>query len=233
MKVALIGAVVAWAAVATSVMSQETVQFGTVVELYTSQGCSSCPPADEYLRDLAQRPGVIALSLHVDYWDYIGWTDSFGQARFTDRQKAYARAEGSRTIYTPQMIVGGQSRIEGVNPEAVDRALTDQPAPALQLRLDRQGDRLTVTADPLAQAAGPLRVQLVRYIPRTQVMIEAGENAGRLVDYTNVVTSWSLMGEWDGKTPLALTAEVTGPEAVVVILQVEGPGQILAAAATR
>lgn len=233
MKVALIGAALAWAALAGSAMSEDSVQLGTVVELYTSQGCSSCPPADDYMADLAQRPGVIALSLHVDYWDYIGWADSFAQSRFTDRQKAYARAEGSRTIYTPQMIVGGHQRIEGVDPEAVESALTAQPAPALTLRLDRQGDLLTVSADPLAGQVGPLRLQLVRYIPRAEVMIEAGENAGRRVDYFNVVTSWSVMGEWDGIAPLQMTTELTGPEPYVVILQAEGPGPILAAAASR
>ncbi|NBZ86187.1 DUF1223 domain-containing protein [Stagnihabitans tardus] len=235
MRSALIGAVVACAAMGAPVMSQETVQLGTVVELYTSQGCSSCPPADEYLRDLAAQPGVIALSLHVDYWDYIGWKDSFGQARFTDRQKAYALAEGSHTIYTPQMIVAGGARIEGVNPGAVSEAIAKaqgQPAP-LTLRLTREGDQMRIAADAPQKALGPMRVQLVRFLPEAQVMIEAGENAGRMVDYTNVVTSWAVVGEWDGMAPLALTADVPGPEGVVVIVQAEGPGPIHAAALSR
>ena len=86
---------------------------GTVVELYTSQGCSSCPPADAYLQDLSGNPGVIALALHVDYWDYIGWTDKFGSPKNTERQKDYAHAAGANMIYTPQMIVGGVDMVEG------------------------------------------------------------------------------------------------------------------------
>ena len=87
-----------------------------VVELYTSQGCSSCPPADEFVAMLASDPRILPLALHVDYWDYIGWEDKFAQAKFTDRQHAYAKAIGSRTIYTPQLIIGGQDRIEGFRP---------------------------------------------------------------------------------------------------------------------
>ena len=86
---------------------------GVVVEFYTSQGCSSCPPADDFFAELAHQPGVIALALHVDYWDYIGWQDSFASPRFTDRQRAYARAGGSTTIYTPQMIVNGSAQVIG------------------------------------------------------------------------------------------------------------------------
>lgn len=232
MKVALIGAGMAWAVFGAPVMSQETVQLGTVVELYTSQGCSSCPPADEYLRELAEQPGVIALSLHVDYWDYIGWTDSFGQARFTDRQKAYARAEGSRTIYTPQMIVAGSTRVEGVNPDKVAQAIEDdqREGAALTLHLLREAGVLTISADPAPGIKGPVKVQLVRYQPKAQVMIDAGENEGKLVDYANVVTSWAVVGTWDAASALSLRADVPGPEGVVVILQAEGPGHIYAAA---
>ncbi len=102
---------------AAPVMAQSTE--GVVVELYTSQGCASCPPADEFLAELATHDEVIALALHVDYWDYIGWEDSFAQAAFTERQKMYARAIKSRTIYTPQMIIGGIDRVEGNTPDAV------------------------------------------------------------------------------------------------------------------
>ncbi len=102
-----------------------------MVELFTSQGCSSCPPADAYLAHLATEPDVIALALHVDYWDYIGWTDKFGSPPFTERQKAYARAEGHRTIYTPQMIVNGTERIAGTNPAQVESDIRHHwPIPA-------------------------------------------------------------------------------------------------------
>jgi hypothetical protein len=205
---------------------------GTVVELYTSQGCSSCPPADAYLAELADESGVIALALHVDYWDYIGWTDKFGNPKFTERQKAYARAVGSNTIYTPQMIVAGVDMVEGSNPDKVEgdirRHQMAQPMVALQIM--RQGDALTITAVAKVALNGPLVVQLVRYQPRATVTIEYGENAGQTISYTNIVTSWARVGEWTGQGDLNLSVPVHGREPVVVILQQPGPGLILAAA---
>ncbi len=127
---------------------------GTVVELYTSQGCSSCPPADAYLAKLAQEPGVIALALHVDYWDYIGWADKFANPKFTDRQKAYARAIKSNTIYTPQMIVSGVDRVEGGDPNKVEgdirRHQTAESMVVLQLM--RSGGSVTIHASAKADA---------------------------------------------------------------------------------
>ena len=106
---------VVWLGLSGPVLAQGA--SGVVVELYTSQGCSSCPPADAYLEELAQEPGVIALALHVDYWDYLGWKDEFANPDFTDRQKTYATANGSNTIYTPQMVVAGTDMVEGSDPD--------------------------------------------------------------------------------------------------------------------
>ena len=219
-----------WLLVAAPLHAQTTE--GVVVELFTSQGCSSCPPADAFLSELAQTEGVIALSLHVDYWDYIGWADSFAQARFTERQKSYARAVGSRMIYTPQMIIGGAERIEGNTPDAVVKAIGKHMAwnSPVTLAIARDGARLTISASadpPLARGAV---VQLVRFIPEATVIIERGENAGRTVTYHNIVTSWEPVAEWAGAEPLAMTADVPGDDPVVVILQEPGPAQILAAA---
>jgi hypothetical protein len=115
----------------------------------------------------------------------------------------------------------------------VDQAISEVRG-AVPVRLDRRAGQVVISADPLSAPSGPVRVQLVRFVPKAQVMIETGENAGRLVDYANVVTSWSLVGAWDGVAPLSMTAEATGPEGVVVILQAEGdahlPGRILGAA---
>lgn len=222
-----------WVAGGQAVFAQDQgTASGTVVELYTSQGCSSCPPADEYLRKLAAEPGVIALALHVDYWDYIGWTDKFGSEKFTARQKAYARAARSSTIYTPQMIVGGVDRVEGTDPAMVEGAIRrhQQASPLVALQLLRQGAELTIAAQANPPLDAPLRVQLVRYHPLASVHIENGENAGRVLDYANVVTSWSLLGMWDGQGDLHLTAPVEGADPVVVILQADGPGKIFAAA---
>ena len=208
---------------------------GTVVELYTSQGCSSCPPADAYLAKLAQEPGVIALALHVDYWDYIGWQDTFASPRFTDRQRAYARAAGSRTIYTPQMIVQGRDQAVGSDPDEVAGMIRrHQSAEAMVvLQLMRQGDQVQIRASARVTLEGPLVVQLVRYRPLTRVVIERGENAGRTIEYANVVTSWARVGEWAGTGDLDIAVPAPGAEAVVVILQEPGPGKIYAASVLK
>jgi hypothetical protein len=203
-----------------------------VVELFTSQGCSSCPPADEYFAALAADPGVIPLSLHVDYWDYIGWADSFADPRFTDRQKAYARAIGSRTIYTPQFIVGGLDRVEGFDPEETAAHLARHQGVVSPVRLvvERQGETLVIRAEADPPLTEPVRVQLVRYVPEETVTIERGENAGQTITYRNVVTSWDVVGMWSGLDPLEMEAPAPGSEPAVVILQEEGPSAIMAAA---
>ena len=206
---------------------------GVVVELYTSQGCSSCPPADELMARLAQKPGVIGLTLHVDYWDYIGWTDTFGQASFTERQKAYAHAVGEKMIYTPQMIVAGDARVAGNQPDAVAQALAAVKPSPVMLSLQRQGGDLVIQASAPQPLASPVVVQLVHYTDRAEVEIERGENSGLKVVYSNIVTSWQKLGDRSGVAPLQLvTAAEGGP--VVVILQSRapdgmGPGQIVAA----
>lgn len=203
-----------------------------VVELYTSQGCSSCPPADEFLGALVGDPQVIPLALHVDYWDYIGWKDVFADPKFTDRQKAYARAVSSRSIYTPQLIVGGLDRVEGNQPAAVKALIRKHldGAHGVTLTLAREGGQLLIRAETKAPLEGPLRVQLVRYRPQETIDIERGENAGLTMTYHNIVTSWQSLGDWTGEAPLAIEAEVAGSEPAVVILQSAGPAMIVAAA---
>ncbi|MBC7675688.1 MAG: DUF1223 domain-containing protein [Rhodoferax sp.] len=208
---------------------------GVVVELYTSQGCSSCPPADAYLAELAQESGVIALALHVDYWDYIGWTDKFANPRYTDRQKGYARVVGSNTIYTPQMIVAGTDRVEGSDPDKVEGDIRRHQMTQSQvgLQLMRVGDVLMIRAIAKATLSGPVVVQLVRYHPSATVTIEHGENAGQTITYTNIVTSWTKLAEWPGKDDFELSVPVVGSDPAVVILQQPGPGLILAASVLK
>lgn len=203
-----------------------------VVELYTSQGCVSCPPADDYLATLADRTDVIPLALHVDYWDYIGWKDNFADPRFTRRQKAYARAAGSRMVYTPQFIIAGQDRIEGLAPdEAALMMRRHLEAPAIvTLDVRREDDRIRIEASTATSLPAPVEVQLVRYRPEETVTIDRGENAGRTITYRNVVSSWETLGEWTGEAPLEAVAPVTGADPAVVILQSPGPAAILAAA---
>jgi hypothetical protein len=219
-----------WLAATTTVHAQSKPV--VLVELYTSQGCSSCPPADEFMGELVNDPQVVALALHVDYWDYIGWKDEFAQASFTERQQGYARAIGSRTIYTPQMIVNGDDRVEGNNPEAVHSYIKMhlmQPS-GVELTLERDGDRLMVRAVGGDADQGPLTVNLARYIPEQAVAIERGENAGKTVTYHNVVTDLQTLGEWSGADPLEVEATVTGDAPVVVFLQKGESGVVLAAA---
>lgn len=206
-----------------------------VVELYTSQGCSSCPPADEVLSQLVGRKGVIPLALHVDYWDYIGWTDKFGSAANTARQKAYAQAIGSRTIYTPQLIIEGDDRVEGPRPLDVAELIQEHRAETtpVALTVSREGDTVKIAATSSQSFGKEVMVQLVRYLPEQTVTIPRGENAGRTITYHNIVTAWQTIGTWNGAAPMAMQATAAGPQPVVVIVQEPGPGEILAAAALR
>jgi len=206
-----------------------------VVELYTSQGCSSCPPADALLAEIAGRDDVIALALHVDYWDYIGWADRFAKPGFTKRQKAYARAAGEHAIYTPQMIVEGSEHLVGLRPMELVGLIDQHNAVPSQIRLSlaREGEVLRIRLEAQPPLPRGAVVQLVRYRPEETVNIEHGENAGRVVRYSNIVTDWAPIADWDGRQPLSLEASAPGSDAAVVIVQEQGPGEILAAARLR
>lgn len=210
-----------------------------LVELYTSQGCSSCPPADELMGRLVQDGRVIALALHVDYWDYLGWQDAFARPEFTKRQKAYARAQGSRMIFTPQIIVGGQDSLVGTRADEVEAAIGRHVHAAaaagqqVRLTLQREGDTIHIRAEAVPPADRILRVQLVRYTPSAEVAIERGENAGHRLTYHNIVTSWQVVGEWRATAPFELAAPAAGRDPAVVIIQSDGPGEVLATAALR
>lgn len=203
-----------------------------VVELYTSQGCSSCPPADALVAELARRDDVLPLALHVDYWDYIGWADSFADPAFTRRQKAYALVAGARTIYTPQMVVGGLDHLIGTRAMELGdliEAHRARPEP-VALEVARLPAGLSIRAEARGALPGAVEVQLVRFKPEQTVSIGRGENAGRTITYANIVTDWRMIGRWSGAAPLALTTELSGGDRAAVILQLEGPGAILAAA---
>jgi len=206
----------------------------TVVELYTSQGCSSCPPADAMLAEIGKQPNVIALALHVDYWDYLGWKDDLASPAFTQRQHNYARAAGTATVYTPQMVFGGTdlvvgSRASDVTSQLMKHSKRDN---GVDLVLSRNGNQLDIRG-----TAGGLRdtlaVQIVRYEPEVSRDIRRGENAGRTIKYTHVVTSWETVGEWRTTAPLAMRANITGDQPVVVIVQDGTSGPIIAAAELR
>mgnify|MGYP001131744846 CR=1 FL=1 len=203
-----------------------------VVELYTSQGCSSCPPADAYLHELAAKNGVVALALHVDYWDYIGWKDSFASPAHTTRQKAYAKAQGKRMVYTPQMIIDGTYGVAGTKPAAVAEAIAKHRAKPNPVKLDlrREGDTLHILAVPRGPSPGRMDVTLFRYEPKASVAIKSGENAGQTIRYANIVTSMEPLGTWGGADPLRLTHPITGGRPVIVLVQKAGHGPVTGAA---
>lgn len=203
-----------------------------VVELFTSQGCSSCPPADAIFRELAGREDVIALALHVDYWDYIGWKDPFGHPDHAERQKAYAAAGQRRSIYTPEMVVNGTTDIVGAKPMKLSEAIAEharQPV-AVSLDLLREGDKLRISASAAGAIAGPVTVYLLRYTPESETKIKRGENAGHTYSYTNIVEGLTELGSWDAVAPLEMQTSVSGLKPVVVLLQQHNSGPILAAA---
>lgn len=207
-----------------------------VVELFTSQGCASCPPADAILHKLAERDDVIALALHVDYWDYIGWKDRFAKASHTKRQRGYAREAGRDMIYTPQMVVNGIDDVVGAHAKEVAGIIDlEKSTPAVvTLTADRSGNSLSIQAAPVGQPfAGPLTVQVVRYTPLKTTHIMRGENAGHELDYSNVVEDWTILGEWDGAGPYQVQTELDGELPAVVLLQYAGPGEIVAAAKAK
>ena len=203
-----------------------------VVELYTSQGCIACPPADALLSELASMEGVVALSLHVDYWDYMGWRDDFGRPEHTARQKAYARAEGSRTLYTPQMVVQGEDRLKGHDADAIraDIARRQAEAAPATVTAERAGETLTLRLAPVSAPVGPADVALVSYLPSRTVDIERGDNAGRRIDYTNIVTDWRTVGRWDGSGPYEMTLADAPQGPLAVIVQQAHLGPIVGAA---
>ena len=206
-----------------------------VVELFTSQGCAACPPADRMLGELATRDSILALSLHVDYWDYLGWEDSFARSRLTERQRAYARTRDSGIVYTPQFVIAGRTRMPGDQPMKLAMVIEEYGGmeTPVSLSLARDGAGLVLNATSEAAFDTPAWVQLVRYDPERTVTIQRGENAGRTARYANVVTSWRRVATWDGAAPLTLEAALDGSGQTAVIIQEAGPGPVLAAARLR
>lgn len=169
-------------------------QHPTVVELFQSQGCSSCPPANANVNALSQRPDILALSFAVTYWDGLGWKDIFAQPQFTSRQWDYARAFGNDQVWTPQVVVNGRANIVGSKLE---------PLKALIARSDRgTGPALSVAAGSVTvngTTAKPADIWLVRYDPRAvEVSVKAGENGGRTLPHRNIVRELVKVGTWKG-----------------------------------
>lgn len=206
----------------------------TVVELYTSQGCSSCPPADAFLGELAKRDDLLALSVHVDYWDYIGWKDRFASAANTQRQRDYARNFRMRYVYTPQMVIQGAYQVTGSDRTkvlaSIEKAAKTKRVP---VTFERKQGKIHV-ALPGAHTTDEAAVWLTLFDYRHETAIRRGENGGRTLRYYNVVRKMVRIGTWSGqemKIPTGITDEMAaGRDGCGVIVQSLKSGRILGAA---
>ncbi|MBV9975645.1 MAG: DUF1223 domain-containing protein [Hyphomicrobiales bacterium] len=205
-----------------------------VVELFTSQGCNSCPPADRLAAELAREPGNILISLPVDYWDYLGWKDSFAQPAFTARQKAYAKARGDMQVYTPQAVIDGVTHAVGSDSDAIETASSG----SLRVPVTGQlaGDQLRIDVAGSAEKTRPAQVWLVPITSAASVAIGRGENAGATVTYTNIARDLRKLGEWKGEpckfdVSAADIRKLHADGAAILLQTSEGglPGEILGA----
>lgn len=210
-----------------------------VVELFTSQGCSSCPPADALLGELSKRPDVLALGFHVDYWDYIGWKDPYASKFSTKRQKQYAQSFNLSFVYTPQMVVNGVAESVGSDRAGVESAVEKvkaHPAAHPSLALERRSDGGLLVHVGAAETKRPATVWLACFERQKSTAVPRGENAGSTLTNYHIVRHFESLGTWKG-TMLDLSI---GPDEVdeyagrsdqdmAVLLQTDGVGPILAA----
>lgn len=203
----------------------------TVVELFTSQGCSSCPPADKFLGELAKRDDIVALSVHVDYWDYIGWKDPFASAANTKRQRQYSRRFNLRYVYTPQIVVQGALQVPGsYRDEVMEKIESSKSLERVEVRLERDGDNLKVTL-PETKVVGDVQILMAPFDKQHTTDIQEGENSGRTLSYYNVLRKLERVGIWRGEEKsVSMPWHKDWGDGVAVILQAPGTGRILGAA---
>jgi hypothetical protein len=213
--------------------------------LFTAQGCSSCPPADKILGELAKDPSVIALSLPIDYWDYLGWKDTLADSRFSARQKAYSHMRGDRDVYTPQVVVNGAAHVIGSDRARIEGAIKDtgktDKVMSLPVTMSLSGKQLTVSVAAARDANTPTRgeIWLCSISKAVPIAIGRGENRGREVIYHNVVRNLVKVGDWNG-SPGSWTVPLDsvmrdGIDAAAVLIQDgsrDKPGPMLGAAFT-
>lgn len=208
-----------------------------VLELFTSQGCASCPKADAMLTEMSKRPDVLALAYHVDYWDYIGWEDTFGTKENSDRQRDYAESWGSSRIFTPQLVVNGKGGLVGSKRDAVTNALGGASLP-LDVKLVEAADDMLQISVPGKPGQADAMIWLVTFLDHADVTIERGENEGKKVAYTQIVTGRQVLGMWKAdagaELTLPLSEVLTGrSNGAVILIQADRgglPGPILGAA---
>lgn len=203
-----------------------------VLELFTSQGCSSCPPADALVVELAKDPTLIALTLPVTYWDYLGWKDTLGKDSFAKRQKLYAKARGDGQVYTPQIVISGSSHAVGSEKAEIEKAVNQFAATgfAAKLALKEENGSLQINIAPTASATDEAAgIWVLPTTHQATVPIIRGENQGKTLTYANVVRGMVRVGDWNGKemTVTAPLSATQAPEAdgYVVVIQADRPGK--------
>jgi hypothetical protein len=184
-----------------------------VIELFTSQGCSSCPPADALLGQLSRQPGVIALAWHVDYWDHLGWRDRFASRAATDRQRSYARQLGGG-VFTPALVVDGGRVVVGSERGAVEAAIGAARVLPIAVTLSRAGDSVEVSA-----ASGPVRAQRIVYDPEQATAVGAGENDGTRLREFRIVRAVETLAEWDGAARRISTTPAGPGQGLAILVQ--------------
>jgi hypothetical protein len=210
-----------------------------VLELYTSQGCSSCPAADALLGAYAKKGDVVALTLPVDYWDYLGWKDTLADAKFTARQRAYAKSRGDGKIYTPQIVVNGLAHANGAHPKDIEYAISKTAAKLsgarIPVRVATEGDKILIDIGAVAEGdkAGDGAVWVAFLRKEIQVPVRKGENQGQMLTYYNVVREWKQAGTWNGR-PMTIQVDRQSAKSDVdscaVLLQGGMTGPIVGAA---
>ncbi len=228
----LLGAALAFQGAAASAQSRPV----TVIELFTSQGCSSCPPSDAFLGELSKRPDIVALSYHVDYWDYIGWQDPFATPEFTERQRGYSRSLRQRYVYTPEMVVHGRGHASGIDRSDIYGLISEAQKPEwprMTPRIVDRGAEGVVVSMPEFRAAEPCEVWLVTYDPEHRTKVLRGENRGRDLSNYNVVRSLHLLTRWDGSAAeWKIGADRLGAaKGVAILVQHPNLGPMMGAAA--
>ncbi|WP_246748892.1 DUF1223 domain-containing protein [Rhizobium setariae] len=211
-----------------------------VVELFTSQGCSSCPKADAAIAELADHPDIVTITYHVDYWNYLGWSDTLATTENTDRQYAYAKTLGNSNVYTPQIVLNGLQDMRGAPPieirAGLEKFVGKGQGVTVPIKASLSPDELTIS---IGAGSGKADVVIAYFKKATVVDIQRGENTGKRVTYRNAVTKLETVGMWDGK-PLTIKLPAAmigkrGQEGCAILLQSHdkdgNPGRIYGASA--
>ena len=232
-------ALICAASFAPEARAEEMGRAKPVIELFTSQGCDSCPPADALLEKYIARGDVIALSFPVDYWDYLGWRDTLASPKYSNRQRAYARARLDGEVYTPQVVVNGVAHVVGSNMGAIEQAMAETQRSLnkyqVPLKVWAEGNELIIEAGATPggqRVSGTIWLALIK--KEASVAIKRGENRGKRITYHNVVRDLSPIGKYSGK-PVTLTLPKRdlmryGADGCTVLLQIDDAGPIIAAA---